>query len=94
MESNKPCYEKRIGSIRLAIWENAADGKNADNGTPVIWHNAAITRRWRDATGEWKESTTFNGLGDLAQVATAVWLAQDWIRRRQDEQDIEVKDVE
>jgi hypothetical protein len=94
MEKNKPCYEKRIGSIRLAIWENFGDSKNGDNGMPVAWHNVAITRRWRDPSGEWKESTTFNGLGDLAQVATAVWLAQDWIRRRQDVQELEVKDAE
>jgi hypothetical protein len=94
MEKNRPCYEKRIGVVRLAIWENTADSKGGDNGAPVLWHNVAITRRYKDASGEWKESTTFNGLGDLAQVATAVWLAQDWIRRRQDGQGTEAGQAE
>jgi hypothetical protein len=74
MEKNKPHYEKRIGNIRVAIWENITEG--------VAWHNVSISRRYKDNAGEWKESTTFNGLGDLAQVGSAVWLAQEWIRHR------------
>ena len=77
MEKNKPCYEKRIGNIRVAIWENTTEGK--------VWHNVAITRRYKDGT-EWKEASTYNGLGDLAQVGMAVWLAQEWFRHRHDEQ--------
>jgi len=25
MEKNRPCYDKRIGNIRLAIWENTSE---------------------------------------------------------------------
>ena len=71
MEKNKPVYEKRLGSIRLAIWRNTAEeGKN--------WHNVAITRRYRHQD-EWKEATTFNGLGDLALVGECVNAAKAWI---------------
>lgn len=77
MEKNKPCYEARLGSVRVAIWENHKDGKT--------WHNVAIARRYKDGE-EWKEASTFNGLADLAHVNTAVWLAQEWLRKRQDQQ--------
>lgn len=89
MDKQKPCYEKRIGNIRVAIWENSAEPKNgngkAGNGK-TRWHNVAITRRYRDSNNEWKETATYNGLGDLAQVGIAVWLAQEWLRERQEEQ--------
>jgi hypothetical protein len=76
MEKNRPVFTKNLGFIRLAIWENINDGAK--------WHNVAITRRYKDGT-TWKEAPTFNGLGDLAQVAAAVALAQDWIKRREEE---------
>ena len=62
MEKNRPCYDKRIGSIRVAIWENTSES----NGTPKKWHNVSIIRRYKDGN-DWKESPTLNGLGDLAQ---------------------------
>jgi hypothetical protein len=76
MEKNRPVFEKRLGFIRVAVWENNNDG--------VVWHNVSLTRRYKDGDN-WKEVATFNGLGDLAQVAAAVALAQDWIARRQEE---------
>jgi hypothetical protein len=76
MEKNRPVFAKNFGFIRLAIWRNVNDG--------VTWHNVAITRRYKDGTN-WKEAPTFNGLGDLAQVAAAVALAQDWIAKREEE---------
>lgn len=78
MDKNKPCFERRIGNIRLAIWENVVEDSK------TVWHNVSITRRFKSDDG-WKEAATFSGLGDLAQVAEAVGLAQDWIRRRQEE---------
>ncbi|MCX7429142.1 MAG: hypothetical protein NTW96_26390 [Planctomycetia bacterium] len=59
-ETNRPCFEKKVGAIRLVIFENIGD-----NGKP--WHNVSITRSYKSGT-EWKEATTFNGEGDLAQV--------------------------
>lgn len=79
MENNKPIFSRSVGQLRLSVWENLAEG-----GIP--WWNCAITRRWKDsATGEWREAGTLNGLGDLAQAAEAVRLAQNFIVRRQDE---------
>ncbi len=75
-KNNRPNYEQRLGAIRVAIWENVTDDKP--------WYNVAITRRYKDGE-QWRDSATFNGLGDLAQVAAAVGLAQDWIRKRHDE---------
>lgn len=90
MDKNRPCYEKRIGSIRVAIWENTNDGNgtsdtNTTASTPRKWHNVAITRRFKVGS-EWKEAPTLNGLGDLAQAALAVQLAIDWVRQRQESQ--------
>ena len=84
MDKNRPVYEKRIGNIRVAIWENVSDGKTAD-APKNIWHNVTIVRRYKDNGGGWKEISSYNGLGDLSQVGTAVWLAQEWLRKRQDE---------
>ena len=75
-KNNRPNYEQRLGAIRVAIWENVTDGKP--------WYNVAIARRYKEGD-QWRETATFNGLGDLAQVGAAVGLAQDWIRRRQEE---------
>jgi hypothetical protein len=42
MEKNRPCYEKRVGNIRVAAWENTSDS----NGTPRRWHNISLVRRY------------------------------------------------
>ncbi len=75
-KNNRPSYEQRLGAIRVAVWENVNDGRP--------WYNVAITRRYKDGE-QWRDTATFNGLGDLAQVDAAVGLAQDWIRRRQED---------
>jgi hypothetical protein len=74
-EKNRPCFEKKVGAIRLVIFENIGE-----NGKP--WHNISITRSYKSGDG-WKEATTFNGEGDLAQVGWAVFSALDWLRTRQ-----------
>ena len=85
MDKNRPCYEKRVGNIRVAIWENVSDGNPVANGnaSPRRWHNVALTRRYKVGT-EWKEAPTLNGLGDLAQACLALRLAQEWISQRQE----------
>jgi hypothetical protein len=81
MEKNRPCFEKRVGNIRVAVWENTNDS----NGTPKRWHNVSIMRRYKDGN-DWKEVPTLNGLGDLAQAALAVQLAEEWIAQRTESQ--------
>ena len=81
MEKNRPCFEKRVGNIRVAVWENTNDS----NGSPRKWHNVSIMRRYKDGN-DWKEVPTLNGLGDLAQASLAVQLAEDWIAQRKESQ--------
>ena len=78
MEQNKkkPAYEKRLGNIRIAVWENVTDGKR--------WHNAAVTRRYKQGD-EWREASTFNGLADLALVAECIAFGKSWIADRQEQ---------
>jgi hypothetical protein len=83
MEKQRPCYEKRVGNIRVAIWENVSEGTANGNATTRQWHNIALTRRYKVGT-EWKEASTLNGLGDLAQAAVALRLAEQWVAQRQE----------
>lgn len=71
---NKPAFEKRLGGVRVAIWEN----ENASG----VWHNVSITRHYKDGD-EWREASTYNGLSDLALLREAVELAREWIRQRE-----------
>lgn len=74
-----PAFEARLNHIRVSVWENTTnDGKK--------WFNTCATRRYQDGS-EWKEATTFNGLADLALLAEAVRMAQDFIRRAEAERD-------
>ena len=91
MEKQRPCYEKRVGNIRVAIWENVSEGTANGNAAPRRWHNVALTRRYKVGT-EWKEAPTLNGLGDIAQASLALRLAEQWIAQRQ-ESSVECEDV-
>lgn len=70
-EANKPAFETRLNQIRVSVWENAGD-----NGSR--WFNTTITRRYKDGD-DWKDTSTFSGLADLALVAEATRLARDFI---------------
>jgi hypothetical protein len=70
-ESPKPCFEQRYNHIRLTVWENVSKGQS--------YFNVVITRRYRDGD-DWKESSSFSGLGDLALVAAAVKSAEEFLR--------------
>lgn len=69
-----PAFDARLNHIRVCVWSNSNNGK--------IWQNTVITRRYKDGE-EWKDSSTFSGLGDLALVAEAVRLAQEYIRSQE-----------
>ncbi|XZE20291.1 hypothetical protein SH449x_000158 [Pirellulaceae bacterium SH449] len=70
-EPTRPVFEQKFNHIRLVIWENQTKGQ--------IWFNIVITRRFRDGE-EWKESSSFSGLGDLALVSSAVRSAEEFLR--------------
>ena len=69
----KPVFEQRFNHIRLTIWENQNKGQS--------WFNVVITRRFKDGD-EWKESSSFSGLGYLALVSAAVRSAEEFLRGR------------
>ena len=78
-KTNTPVYSQQLGAIRVAVWEAATDEGR-------VYHNASITRSYREKNSEeWKESSSFNGLADLALVKEAARLAADFIQMRERE---------
>lgn len=74
-KGSKPVYDKRLGNIRVAIFENESDGR--------VFFNASLTRRYKEGE-EWKDTSTFNGLHDLAVVKELVGRAADYIASREE----------
>ena len=70
MSKKKPIHEIRLGRVRAAIWEN-----ETQNGAR---HNVTLTRIYRDADDQWRDSTSF-GRDDLPLVAKVVDRAHSWI---------------
>ena len=75
---NRPCFETRVGPLRVAIWEN---GTGKDKRP---WFNTTVMRRYSQ-NGEPRETPSLTGLGDLALAAEAIRVAQAWIRNREQE---------
>ncbi len=78
MENTKPAFESKLGSIRLAVWENATtEGRR--------WYSAAPTRRYfPDAQSkEAKYASTFNGIADLVLLREAINQAIAWMSSRE-----------
>ncbi len=70
-EKQGPAFESRLNHIRVSVWRNMTEGK--------AWYNVTFTRRFKDGD-EWRDSTTFNGLADLAILREALEQARDFIR--------------
>ncbi|GAG75691.1 unnamed protein product [marine sediment metagenome] len=60
-----------MNHIRVSVWENSGDNGNR-------WFNTTITRRYKDGD-DWKDTSTYSGLADLALVAEATRLAREFI---------------
>lgn len=67
---NKPVKELRSGAIRATVWLNSSD-----NGE---WYSINITRSYKTAQGDWKESSQFNR-DDLAVVSKLADFAYHFI---------------
>lgn len=74
-KNNRPAYDRRLGNIRVAIFENESDGR--------VFFNASFTRRYKEGE-EWKDSSTFNGLHDLAVLKELIGRAADYIASREE----------
>ncbi len=73
-----PVYAINVGHIHLAVFENRSDSGRT-------WFNSHIVRRYKDGD-QWKDSTSFSGLGDLALAAEAIKLAQKYVTGRENVQ--------
>ncbi|HMP80307.1 MAG TPA: hypothetical protein PKD54_12710 [Pirellulaceae bacterium] len=74
---NRPAYAKRVGNIRVTVWENVNDGQT--------FFNTSVVRRYKDGE-DWKETSTFNGLSDISAALFALNAAANYISQREDEQ--------
>ena len=70
-KNTSPVFQKRLGSIRVAVFENTTDDDR-------VWHTCSCVRRYKDGD-EWKDSTTLSGLGDIALAKAGLELAMDFI---------------
>ena len=76
-KTNAPVYSHQFGAVRVAVWESKTDEGR-------MFFNTSLTRSYREKNSEeWKESSSFNGLADLALVREAARLAADFIERRE-----------
>ena len=76
-KQDRPVFEKRLGHIRVTVWQNLAEGGRK-------WYSVVPSRRYRDGD-EWKEAFSFNGLSDLAILKEAISLAGQWLANQSDE---------
>ena len=73
---NRPAYAKRIGNVRVTVWENQNEG--------TTFFNTSVVRRYKDGD-EWKETNNLNGLSDITAALFALESAARFIsepRRR------------
>ena len=71
---NRPVFHKRLGSVRVAVFENSTDGKP--------WYNTTVMRRYTK-NDQPRETPNLTGLGDLALAAAGIRMAQTWIEKRE-----------
>ena len=83
MEKQRPCYEKRVGSIRVRNL-----GKHEPKAWPTATRHERVAQHFVDAAITRRHGVErgpdLNGLGDLAQASLALQLAIDWISQRQE----------
>jgi hypothetical protein len=77
-----PAMSKRLGQIRVTVWRNESDeGK--------VFFNTTCVRRYAEGS-EWKDVTSFTGLGDVTLAIEALHIAKDFIAQQEEsEGDVE-----
>ena len=75
-EKHGPAMKFKRGSIEAAVFENTKDGKT--------WHNVSISRRYKNASGEYRTASTY-AYADLVQVSKIAEQAEAWISARLEE---------
>jgi hypothetical protein len=79
-EANRPVYAKKVGSVRVAVWANGNEERT--------YFNVSVARQYRDGE-QFKESSSLNGLGDVACLREALRHVADWLSRQEDEAGVE-----
>ena len=75
-KKNAPIFSEQLGSVRIAVWEATTDEDQ-------VFHNTSITRSYKDKNGNWAESSSFNGIADLALIREGASLAIRFIQERE-----------
>ena len=75
-EATRPVYVKQVGAVRAAVWANGNDERT--------FFNVSVSRRYRDGE-QFKESSSLNGLGDVACLREALVHVANWLSHADDE---------
>ena len=83
-QGNKPVFERRLGNVRLVVFENESNGR--------AYFNVAMTRSYKDGN-EWREVNTFNGLHDLALLKELIGQAAGFLALQESADKVAVEQV-
>ncbi len=75
-EKSRPAFVKQVGAVRTVVWANGNDERT--------FFNVSVTRRYREGD-QFKESTSLNGLGDVACLKEALVHVANWLSQADDE---------
>ena len=76
-EKNKPAHTVRGTpgtGLKLSLWENKTD----DGRT---WHNATLTRSYKDQSGQWHDTTSIDQR-DFLEVGEMFREAHSWVKEQ------------
>ena len=68
MAGEKPIAKFKAGGVSAAVWAHQA----TVNGRPTTMLKASVERRYRDASGTWKSSTSMS----VNEISRAVYCLQ------------------
>ena len=72
--NNKPVDTERFDRVHVAIFHNSREGDGEDG-----WHSVSLTRRYKDARGEWHSTSSFTDR-DLPHLQRAIAWAEQQLR--------------
>ncbi len=70
--SDQPIASKSFDRVHAAIWRNEGDEEHGSKE----WYSATIDRNYRDANGQWRQTSSFTQR-DLPHLK----LAANWVMR-------------
>lgn len=77
-ESKDAVADKRLGNIRMAIFENR------NNKTGAVWYSIAPSRQFKNSEGATQYAANFSGESDLVLLAELLAWAKAWIQSQHD----------